>query len=444
MNLSDTVRRSTWVPALALVLGLLAALLWFSGRFGADEDYGPVRHSYDRVLNIMVCGDPFADHFQTHLGHLSEELGWPLHLSVRRYARTLEMIRLNARDEVSQYALVSFDVLWLPSLVRDGILSPLTSADWKVLGFSPEDFYPLTKELNRVGDSLYGLPVQPHPELLWYRRDLLADAGMEPPETLAELLLQARHFHRPDEGLYGIGWNGLRGQALGQTISHLYAAFGGSVFDAGGEPEINSPTGHQVIEFLQELMKVSPPDILTMAWDQRIERFRRGQAAFTYGWAARAPLAEHHPASQVSGVVGYRAAPAWQAGVVATPFGQWSLGLPANLPPEERVRALKTMRALLSADMHLYALQSGLPGLERRLPVESRGNWSEVAKVSHALVAKGALSAAARPGVEAWPEVAEVLGTVFHDMLLGKLSGDEALKIAQQRAEEVLIKLSQR
>lgn len=323
-----------------------------------------------KALEVLLVGDPFGYALEEERHVLTDLLDQPVRITLRRYGDTLESIRKNSRDYESFYHVVSYDVSWLGDLVAGGVLEPLEQKQLERMGIDTDDYYPVTLEANRAGGDLYGLPIQPHTELLWYRWDLLKEAGFEPPATYRELLHQASYFHRPLEGFYGICWNGLRGDALGQTVAHLYAAHGQPMMTPEGELRIDTPVGQRVVQLLFDLEAVSPPDILTMAWDQRVERFAQGRSAFTYGWAARNFLVERDPGSVVSGKVGYAAPPvAASADGAQLPLGQWSLGLPANLPPGERARAEEAMAVLLSDEVLRLFLERGIGGLNRhRLP----------------------------------------------------------------------------
>lgn len=434
----SAISRSTiWMLGVALLC--LIALLIIAGYRSRMADHPGARMaaapSTGTIVHVLTVADPFANKLDSAINHVEAIVGAPVRLHLRRYARTLEEILLNHRDQTSFYDLVSFDVLWLPRLAREGILLPLRDEQWAALGRTEDEFYPLTLELNRHNGVLYGLPIQPHLELLWYRTDLLSEAGFAEPSSLAELLEQARYFHRPEQRMYGISWNALRGQALGQTVAHLYAAFGSSVLDADLHPQVNSPAGEQVLQFLLQLMQVSPPDILTMAWDQRIDRFSRGQSAFTYGWTGRAGFAENDPLSAVRGKVGYMAPPGFREGFTAVPFGQWSLGIPTNVTENSRSKALGALAAFADEPIYRLLAADGVLGFHRK------GLAQEPLSASLAAVREildhGGISLAARPSVDWWPEMAEVLGTVFHDVLLGRLEIADALMSAQRQLERL-------
>jgi multiple sugar transport system substrate-binding protein len=423
--------------ALALVCALGLALTLSSCREAPSAAHDASEPS---TLEILLVGDPFAYVFEENRGYLAELLDQPIHLTLRRYGDTLETIRKNRRDIESFYHIVSYDISWLGELGGTGALQALEIEQLEQRGLQLDDYYPATLQANRFDGELYGLPIQPHTELLWYRRDLLKEAGFEPPTTFSELLRQAAFFHKPEEGFYGICWNALRGDALGQTVAHLYAAHGQPMMSLEGELAIDTPVGQQVARLLLDLKAVSPPDILTMAWDQRVERFAQGRSAFTYGWASRNYLVEKDPRSSVRGRVGYAAPPAYSgAKNPQFPLGQWSLGIPANLPKAEILRAEKALAMLLSDDVLARLMEEGVGGLNRRaLPDALPLQKDPTAAVSRELAEAGKLTLNVRPSHRQWPQIVSMCGVVFHEMLKGKLPPEAALTQAQENGETLL------
>ncbi|MBC2602320.1 extracellular solute-binding protein [Puniceicoccus vermicola] len=412
---------------------LSTPLLFFLGCTQDESLEGPP----DRPAEILFVGDPFAYVLEQNWEKIEDSFGDPVNLKIERYSNTRRSIIRNAQDSESFYNLVSFDILWLPHLAQNHILDPISEKDLEEIGIDPKTFYPQTIESSRYEGELLGIPIQPHFELMFYRKDWLEAEGLAPPRSFEELLEQARLFHSPEDNRFGICWNGLRGQAFGQTIAHLYASFGSSIVNDEGEPQIDTETGEKVLVFLQELLAVSPPDVLTMAWDQRIERFQNGQSAFTYGWGARAMTLEHDPASQVAGRVGYSIPPGENGFSEKVPLGQWNLGLPANLTPDERQRSLRLLKVLLSSDVYEMFADSGLENLYRKPPA-GVAQSSEYLRTSREIFANDRTSEEARPRLENWTQLADILGTTFHDALLGRMTNEEALRLAQARADEAM------
>ena len=64
----------------------------------------------------------------------------------------------------------------------------------------------------------YGVPIMVSGEILVYRTDLLAAAGLEPPRTVEQTLAVARALHDPREGRAGIAGTAVAGP-LSATLS---------------------------------------------------------------------------------------------------------------------------------------------------------------------------------------------------------------------------------
>jgi multiple sugar transport system substrate-binding protein len=389
-------------------------------------------------MRLLLVGDPFAFSLQAAQASLSEKIGVSIEIEIAGYQQVRELLLQNAKDTQSQFDVVSFDVVWLTELIANKSLGTIDDGD----GALPDthDFLPQALLQSQHNGRTYGLPVQPHPELLWVRGDLLKKAGLAPPRTTDDLLRVAKRLNKPDSGQYGICWNGQRGQALGQQMAHWYAAFGLPLLDANGRPALNNPNALQVARFAQAMLKVSSPDVLNMAWDQRAQRFARGGCAMTYEWAARTPMAEQDPGSLVAGKVIYLAAPHALHAQAVTPLGIWSLGLPANLG-DRRDAARSFLIALSSPESQRLLALSGNAGmprlsllndpyLQQRYPA-----FNTVAQLSR----EGQLATWMRPAVPQWAALAELMGEVFHDMLDGALTPEQAVAEAQQRAEKLFV-----
>lgn len=390
-------------------------------------------------LRMLVVGDPFALALQSARESFEKDLGHGLAIEVVGYNDVREMLLQSAADAASPYDLVSFDVVWMGEYADKGLLLPLTALLERRPEIDPEDFLAVGYRGSAAGGVQYGLPIQPHCELLWYRKDLLQAAGLEPPRTTDQLLTVAAALHRPEEGVHGICWNAQRGQPLGQTMAHLYAAFGQPLLDEKGQPTLDTPKGIAAARFARDLMKYSPPDILEVAWDERTSRYAAGQAALTYGWAARAYLAETDPRSVVSGKTGYAAAPHAPGVDPVTPAGTWSLGIPANVDPKRQALAERAL-ALLTSPAGLKRLARHGSGGMPRLSVIRDPDLSRLYPafpVVRRISEQDALQDWMRPAVPQWATLAETLGTVFHDMLQGKLTPEAAVAKAQREAERL-------
>ncbi len=66
----------------------------------------------------------------------------------------------------------------IPLAVSQGILTEITADDWKALGMGESDFAPATWDAVTVDGKQYAVPLDTHPIVLYYNRDLLKKAGV--------------------------------------------------------------------------------------------------------------------------------------------------------------------------------------------------------------------------------------------------------------------------
>ncbi|MCC5845178.1 MAG: extracellular solute-binding protein [Verrucomicrobia bacterium] len=419
-------RNFSWLPGIALIVVCVSCDFRRS-----DGPRGSVpAEAEGRVIRMLLVGDPFAIAMSRSREEIEKQLGGKVELEIVGYNDGRRLTLLNARDEVSRFDLVAFDVVWLGEYHVNGILKDLSGR----LSVDRGAFLDTAFSAAEMNGALYGLPIQPHPELLWVRRDLLEASGLPPPVTTEDVLALARRMHDPERQRYGVAWNAQRGQPLGQTMAHFFAAFGVPLLSEEGRPAFHSEAGLEAARFAKALVEFSPPDIYSMAWDQRTNRFASGQVAMTYGWAARAYVVEEEPYSAVRGQVIYLPAPhAFGRGPV-TPLGVWAIGVPSNV--QSVPRSVQALEALFHSDVQETLVRRGnaTPGIRSLAEhPELREQFPVLATIAE-LDANGQLRIEVRPRVPEWDALCEILGTEFHDMLLGKLSVEEAMNRAYTAA----------
>jgi len=73
---------------------------------------------------------------------------------------------------------------WIPEFVALKALEPLDQSLARSTAVQASDYFPGIWDTNIIGGTLYGVPWYIDTRLLFYRRDLLAQAGFaEPPRT---------------------------------------------------------------------------------------------------------------------------------------------------------------------------------------------------------------------------------------------------------------------
>ena len=405
-------------------------------------------------LRILVHGDPTFMVMENLKRQFEQIIG----TSISQRAFSIDRLRVealqNAGRRFSKYDIIAVDLPWVGEFAEKGVLMALDKClDTDRL--DPPDFHTAGWMAAHWGGRPYGVPSQTTPELLFYRTDWFAEAGLEPPLTTATVIESARHFHNPARGRYGIAWNAARGTALGhqflmtcadfgQPIVNLDPIAGGFAADTAGRhdlvPTIDTPLARDACEYLLALLEFSPPDILSMSWYERVRPYAAGKIAMAYGYTLLAPYFERDKTSPAHGNTGYLPHPAGPRGRPVAPVGGYVLGIPGNLAPERRAAAAEALIAVTSPEAQKLFVLNG----SRTAPRYSVGADPEVRRISSIFEAVDAMSL--RDELQFWPrppipqisDIIEICGQEIHDMLRGVIKPRDALQKAQSRAEQVM------
>ena len=196
----------------------------------------------------------------------------------------------------------------------------------------------------------------------------------------------------------------------------------------------------EAAEYLRALMAYSPPDILSMAWYERIRPYATGRVAMAYCYTALAPYVELDRASPANGQTGYLSHPSAPGVCPIATVGGYVLGVPANLAPERRCDAIEALVAFTSREAQKLFVLNG----SRTSPRYSVGADPEVRRLSPIFEAVDAMSW--RDELQFWPRppapqisgLIQICGEELHAMLRGLCTPREALRKAQARANALI------
>lgn len=405
-------------------------------------------------LRALIHADPTFMAMHNLKRQLESIFGLEIHNTAKSIDGLLEEVMDNSRRMTSRYDLVACDLPWFGELASRGVLMPLDSLLERD-GQDLSDFHPVAIQSARHFGQQYGIPLQTTPELLCYRRDLLEQAQLAPPTTTDGLIEVARRLHDPTRGRYGIAWNAARGTPLGHTFSFLMAKFGQPIvnldssdggFDyewATGEalrPMFLSEAAYRACEYMLDILRYSPPNILNMAWYERAKSYAAGESCMAYCYTLLAPLIEFDKQSPAWGNTGYLPHPTGQYGRTITPIGGYALAIPTNLSEERRESAWTALRHLTSSNMSkLYIMNGGLV-----TPRFSVSQDPEVAALSPLIgivddmAHQDILQAWPRPPVPGVTDLITIAGNEIFEVLDGRRSIKKALSRAQDKADKVM------
>ena len=204
--------------------------------------------------------------------------------------------------------------------------------------YDEADILAAARNMGIAEGKTVGLPYRVIGRFLHYRIDLFEEAGVEPPQTFAELLEVAQALTQDTDGdgeidIYGFGFLGKQG------FGNAYE-FGAFLFGSGGawwnldscEILFNDETAVEALQFYSDLRNeygVMPPEVTTWAWDEWIAGGQTGRYAMTIMHTPYAVPLNDPNASQTAGLWGWADAPgrdSLEQG--APPVGGWLFGIP--------------------------------------------------------------------------------------------------------------------
>jgi len=290
---------------------------------------------------------------------------------------------------------------------------------------SPPDGYPEAwpRSLLRLQDidgRVLGLPYHDGPECLIYRTDLLNDpveqaayqarygAPLRVPETWTEFRRIARHFHRPDEGLYGTVYAAYPdGHNTVYDFCLQVWTRGGELTDAQGKLRLDTSHAREALQFLRETVNDATfvhPACREMDSVKSGLAFAAGEAALMVNWFGFASMAETIAESRVKGCVGVADIPHTDGAPGASLNIYWLLCIGAGSPHQDV--AWRFLRHCASAEMDKLLTLEGAIGCRRSTWIDE-----DVNRIVPFYRAMERLHAGARemPRMAQWPAVATVI-----------------------------------
>jgi multiple sugar transport system substrate-binding protein len=212
---------------------------------------------------------------------------------------------LQARSDL--YDVIDMDVIWTAEFASNGWIIPL-----------PPGQFPLGEFLKPAVDTamyqgrLYAVPDYSNAGLLYYRKDILAKAGKQPPRTWAQLQ-QLAETVAPRYGLFGYAGTFAPYEGLTVNFAGAVQSAGGSILSPEGtRVTVNSDKALAGLEFLVDGFRRGwiPEVALTYEEESSQDAFAAGRFLFLDNWPdVYAALSVPGPQNKVRGKFGVAALP---------------------------------------------------------------------------------------------------------------------------------------
>lgn len=344
-----------------------------------------------------------------------------------------DLLAMKLRNRDPSVDVFLMDVVWPAELGRAGWALALDEF------YPPEErarFFAACIDAVTVGDSVYGVPFNTDAGVLYYRKDLLAEQGFDPPATWRELVAQCEEIlaQSGQPGLSGYSAQMKQYEGLVCNMLELVASNRGSLLRPD-EPHVLN-----VLGFVRDRIvgHVAPEGILTYDEQESLDLFKSGGAVFHRNWPYAWAVLQDPDLSRVSGRVGIARLPAFEDGERAAALGGWSFGIHARTRHPEA--AWSFVRFMTGRKIQkLFALRAGKAPARRALlddPEVLRAN-------PHFRELRPAFEAARpRPKTPVYPRISHVLQGFLHRVLSDVDADVRALaREARQEIDQALARV---
>ncbi|KJZ17993.1 ABC transporter substrate-binding protein [Loktanella sp. S4079] len=157
-----------------------------------------------------------------------------------------------------------------------GILDTDAATD-VIENLGAETFAPGALSMAASADGYASVPVDGWTQMIVYRADKFAEAGLQPPTSYANVLAAVEALHNPPE-MYGfVAATKVDENFMSQVLEHVFLANGVSPVGPDGIQPLDEAATIEVLEFYKAIAEASPPGDLY--WDQSRSLYFSGNAA---------------------------------------------------------------------------------------------------------------------------------------------------------------------
>lgn len=283
-----------------------------------------------------------------------------------------------------------------------------------------------------------GLPWFVNCAALFYRTDLLSEAGVEVPATWGDYIAAMDAAKGLGGTSCGITLQAKQSEALVCDWLEFIWCNGGDVVDAEGKVVVNSENNIEATKFFRQLIAdgYAHEGSLSYAESDTRAAYMAGQSVFSRDWIGQITTFNTSESSTIQGSVEFTKLPVGPSGSESfSCLGGIDLAVNANCSEEEIAAALDFISFMMGEEaQNKLAIERGLPG---------RASCYTAAEV---LAAKPfitdmyavVLTAKARPMVANYTQVSDAIQRHIHAALAGEVSVEDALSALESELAGLL------
>jgi multiple sugar transport system substrate-binding protein len=304
------------------------------------------------TVNLLIPAEGAQLGVQDKIADMKKTLGVNVKMTALAVGPLNEKLAQSVKLKKGNYDAISVLGFTVAQFVGGGNFMPLNSLVKKLpasYGF-PKDFAPTslkytgyfdTKKQAFGGPTLYLIPgLYTGPIIMYYRKDLLAKAGVAVPTTWEEYLAAAQKLNvdgvagntmvakSGDVSMFLVDWYS-RFKGMG---GHLMS---GSPAAKNFTPRLTSPEAVAALQSMVDCAKASTPGVLSYDFTASTNAFSAGKTAMMCMWSTIAGPIYNPKSSKVASNVGVALTPGTGDNRGKIVRGGWGIGIPKNAPNKD-------------------------------------------------------------------------------------------------------------
>ena len=303
---------------------LILLLCFFVAPSAAFAQAGPLRVVIWRSETPRLWQQIVADFERRHPGvRVAVEIG------PQSSTQLHDLLTQKLKNRDTKLDVFLMDSIWPAEFASAGWALPLDRYFAKA---EQEKFLRSAMAANRYRGRIFGVPLFIDAGVLYYRKDLLAKHGLEPPRTWPELVETAKTIlaRERDHRLSGYSGQFKQYEGLVCNMMEYILARGGSLWDeARMLSTIDEPPARQAVRFVRDhvIGEIAHRGVLAYEEPESLALFVQGGAIFHRNWPYAWKVADDPKSSKIAGKVGMAALPGFPGHKGASTLGGWQLGI---------------------------------------------------------------------------------------------------------------------
>ncbi len=433
--------------SLFLITGA-ATILFAGGGQEAETTEGSTTETMEELPYGLKAGKPYEgtkitlmlnnatknNALAEHASEFTEMTGIEVEFDMTPFGSLLEKITSEGVAMTGTYDIVTFLDSWGPSIKQ--FLVPLDDRISDA-GIDMDRYPPAFQQAVTYDDMVHGFPWRGHPQLLFYRQDILEELDLDVPTTWAELEEVALAITEQTD-LYGISqhYASHAGQNLFNWITHLWSN-GGQIFDDNWKPVFNNSAGVEATEryvgYLRDL-EVVPPGSVTYNEYESVQSMVQGESAMviSWWWQYQNLVDKEKAIDEVAENAAFAPVPEWEGKGGAT----YAICMPLSImkDSENQDAAWEFLKWATNPDLEkAIAIDKSDPNTTTNVTVQVSSlkdpEVNEAWDGMHKAAAESLAVSRIMPQIPEWPEVSDVLSITINKIATGdpvKASLDQA------------------